>query len=51
MSEKAKGQVFHLKQSGHWKMQCPVYLARQNNKGKSYSLVVETCLAVLSTDT
>ena len=39
------------KQLGHWKKQCPVYLSKVNKKGKSYSLVVETCLAVLSTNT
>ena len=32
-------------------MQCPISLAKQNNKGKSYSVVVEIYLAVLSTGT
>ena len=49
--KKPKGKCFHYKQSGHWKKQCPVYLSKVNKQGKSYSLVVETCLAVLFTST
>ena len=44
--------MFHQQAVGALEVaMCPVYLAKQNNKGKSYSLVVETCLAVLSTGT
>ena len=49
--KKPKGKCFHCKQSRHWKKQCPVYLSNVNKQGKSYSLVVKTCLAVLSTGT
>ena len=49
--KKPKGKCFHYKQSRHWKKQCPAYLNKLNKQGKSYSLVVETCLAMLSTDT
>ncbi|KAG6492736.1 hypothetical protein ZIOFF_047701 [Zingiber officinale] len=47
--KKKKKQVGSAKKSGHWKVDCPC--RKENNKGISYSLVVETCLAVLSTGT
>ena len=34
-----------------WKKECPVFLNKMNKEGKSFSLVVESCLAVLSTST
>ena len=49
--KKPKGRCFHCKQLRYWKKQCLVYLNKVNKQGKSYSLVVETCLAVLSTGT
>ena len=49
--KKPKGKCFHCKQSWHWKKQCLSYLSKVNKQGKSYSLVVETCLAMLSTGT
>ena len=29
--KKPKGKCFHCKQSGYWKMQCPVYLSKISN--------------------
>ena len=48
--KKPKGKCFKCKQSGHWKGDCPL-LKTENNGGMSHALVVETCLAVLSTST
>ena len=50
VQKKPKGKCFYCGQSGHWKKDC---LARQNKNGKGnfYSLVVESCLAVVSTGT
>ena len=47
--KKPKGKCFICKQSRHWKADCS--RRNQNNKGISHTLVVETCLAVLSTST
>lgn len=48
--KKPKGKCFHCKQPGHWKAQCPTWLAKKK-QGISffYMLIVETCLAVLTT--
>jgi gag-polypeptide of LTR copia-type/Zinc knuckle len=46
--KKAKGKCFKCGQKGHWKPQCPLL---KNNAGISFSLVVESCLAVRSTGT
>ena len=43
--------MFSLQAVKALEKQCPVYLSKVNKQGKSYSLVVETFLAVLSTST
>lgn len=48
--KKPKGKCFKCKGSGHWKTDCPL-LKQENKEGISHLLVVETCLAVLSTGT
>ena len=48
--KKSKGKCFKCKGSGHWKTDCPL-LKQGNKEGISHLLVVETCLAVLSTGT
>ena len=47
--KKPNGKCFHCKMLGHWKTHCPSFLDKQKNKLTSLSLVVETCLAVVST--
>jgi len=46
---KPKGKCYHCKQPGHHKRQCPDYQAKMKNKGNSCLNVVETYLAVDST--
>ena len=48
--KKPKGKCFHCKQPGHWKLQCPTWLAKKKQGTSPFHLlVVETCLAVLTT--
>ncbi|RVW99042.1 Retrovirus-related Pol polyprotein from transposon TNT 1-94 [Vitis vinifera] len=48
--KKPKGKCFHCKQPGHWKLQCPTWLAKKKQSTSPFHLlVVETCLAVLTT--
>ncbi|CAA0841984.1 Unknown protein, partial [Striga hermonthica] len=47
--KKPKGKCYNCQQKGHWKANCP--LSKKPKKGTPFALVVETCLAVLSTST
>ncbi|CAA0828783.1 Unknown protein, partial [Striga hermonthica] len=48
-AKKSKGKCYNCQQKGHWMASCP--LPRKSDKGTRFALVVETCLAVLSTST
>ncbi|CAA0826938.1 Unknown protein, partial [Striga hermonthica] len=48
-AKKPKGKCYNYQQKGHWKANCP--LPKKPEKGTPFALVVETCLAVLSTNT
>ncbi|CAA0830115.1 Unknown protein, partial [Striga hermonthica] len=48
-AKKPKGKCYNCQQKRHWKANCP--LPRKSDKGTPFALVVETCLAVLSTNT
>ncbi|XP_016544333.1 uncharacterized protein LOC107844430 [Capsicum annuum] len=45
---KPKGKCYYCKQPGHCKKQYPDYIAKMQKQGTSFSYVVETFLAVVS---
>ena len=48
-TDKSKGKCFHCNQKGHWKNDCPKFLAKQQKQGMSQLFVIETCFVARDT--